>query len=226
MEKITPFDFQRMLFGDAPPEFLIEVFFRGLGLYLFMLLVVRLLGKRMAGELTVMEMVLMITLGGSIAVAMQVPEGGLLMGFVVLTCAFSFERGIAWLAIKSKKFEKISQGSGIILVKDGVLQIKTMKENNITRQQIFANLRVKNIHQLGKVERLYLEASGNFSVYKSENKIAGLSIFPSDDQDIMTSQKKEEDSLACSHCGLMVNTTKSNSDCTGCGHTNWVGAIL
>jgi uncharacterized membrane protein YcaP (DUF421 family) len=72
-----------MLFGDAPPGFLPEVFFRGPGLYLFMLLVVRRLGKRMAGKL--MEMVLMVTLGRSVAVVMQVPEGGVLMGFVVLT---------------------------------------------------------------------------------------------------------------------------------------------
>src|SRR4051812_31139606 len=101
MEKITPFDIGRMLFGEAPPWFLIEVFLRGLLLYLYMLFIMRLLGKRMAGKLSVTEMVLMITLGGSVAVAMQVPEGGVLVGFVVLTCALLFERGLSWYGTKN-----------------------------------------------------------------------------------------------------------------------------
>ena len=225
MDKITPFDINRMLFGDAPPEFLLEVFFRGLALYLFMLLVVRLLGKRMAGELTVMEMVLMITLGGSIAVAMQVPEGGLLLGFVVLTCAFSYERTIAWLTVKSKKFEKISQGQGIILVKDGVLQIQNMKDTNITGQQIFANLRAKKIHQLGKVQRLYLEASGTLSIYKSEEKRPGLSIFPENDEQIIKLQKQVDGTMACNNCGFIISDF-NNQSCAECGHSHWVQAIL
>lgn len=59
-DKIKPFDLWRMIFGDAPPEYFIEVFFRGLALYLFMLFIMRWLGKRMAGELTVVEMVLIL----------------------------------------------------------------------------------------------------------------------------------------------------------------------
>jgi uncharacterized membrane protein YcaP (DUF421 family) len=223
--KVTPFDLQRMLFGDAPPGFLLEVFFRGLGLYLFMLLVVRLLGKRMAGKLTVMEMVLMITLGGSIAVAMQVPEGGVLMGFVVLTCAFSFERGIAWLTVRSKRFETISQGRGIILVKDGVLQIRCLEENNITRQQIFSALRAKEISQLGKIERLYLEASGHFSVYKASEENPGLSISPPDDQMMTDRQKKAAGLVCCCHCGLTVEKTGIQV-CTACKHNEWVEAVF
>jgi len=103
MEKVKAFDLDRMLFGEAPPEYLIEIFFRGLVLYLFILFIVRWLGKRMAGKLTITEMVLMVTLGGSIAVAMQAPDGGTLVGFVVLTCALLFERGLSRLILLSKK---------------------------------------------------------------------------------------------------------------------------
>jgi uncharacterized membrane protein YcaP (DUF421 family) len=135
-DKITPFDLWRMIFGDAPPEYFIEVFFKGLSLYLFMLFIMRWLGKRMAGELTVTEMVLMDTLGASVAVAMQVPEGGVLLGFVVLTCALLFERGVSVLTQKNERFETVSQGCVDVLVKDGILQLDKMEETRITRQQM------------------------------------------------------------------------------------------
>jgi uncharacterized membrane protein YcaP (DUF421 family) len=224
-KEIRPFDIQRMLFGDAPPWFLIEVLLRGLILYLFMLFVMRLLGKRMAGELTVTEMVLMVTLGSSVAVAIQVPEGGVLLGFVVLSCAYLFEKGFSFLTIKSKKLEELSQGKVAVLVKDGVLQLHKMKDTRVTPQQIFATLRGKNIYNLGKVERLYLEAGGEFSVYKTANRSSpGLPIYPSDDKDIADLQEIVADVKACSICGC---TTKNQelTACLECEMNEWVDAV-
>ena len=222
---IKPFDIHRMLFGDAPPWFLFEVFLRGLVLYLFMLFIMRLLGKRMAGELTITEMVLMVTLGSSVAVAIQVPEGGVLLGFVVLSCAFLFERGFSLLTIKSKKIEVLSQGEATMLIKDGVLQLDKMKDTRVTPQQIFATLRGKDIYHLGKVERLYLEAGGSFSIYKvAQNPPPGLPIYPPDDQDISGIQKKAAGVQACLACGC-INTDKNIVTCHQCGEDDWVDAV-
>ncbi len=224
-KEIKPFDLQRMLFGDAPPWFLAEVFARGLILYLFMLFIMRLLGKRMAGELTITEMVLMVTLGSSVAVAIQVPEGGVLLGFVVLSCAFLFEKGFSLLTIKSKKLEELSQGKIAMLIKDGVLQLDKMKDNRITPQQIFATLRGKNIYHLGKVERLYLEAGGGFSIYKvAGDSPPGLPVYPPDDTDIIDSQEKAGGVQACAICGCTIKN-KTESACPSCGQTNWIQAV-
>jgi len=223
-QKIEAFDVERMLFGEAPPEFLIEVFFRGLALYLFMLFIVRLLGKRMAGELTITEMVLMITLGGSVAVAMQVPEGGALIGFVVLICAFVFERIVSKLTLASKKFETVSQGSVAILIRDGVLQKDKMKDTRVTKEQLFAALRHEKVHQLGQVERLYLEAGGGFSIYKYKNDApAGLAVYPEEDT-ILEEKKASGDMQACYDCGFLLPVTMK-SECNHCHGNKWVKAI-
>lgn len=224
-EKIVPFDVWRMVFGDAPPEYFIEIFFRGLALYLFMLFIMRLLGKRMAGELTVTEMVLIITLGASVTVAIQDPEGGVLLGFVVLTCALLFERVISVLTLKSKRFEELSQGRANVLVKDGVLQLKNMKDNKITQQQLFANLRGEKIYNLGKVERVYIEAAGEFSIYKiMKDAPPGLPVLPPDDKEVLTIKKKAEGLKACANCGFTVkNETKEM--CDNCNSLSWTEAI-
>lgn len=225
-EKIHPFDVWRMVFGDAPPEYYIEVFFKGLSLYLFMLFIMRWLGKRMAGELTITEMVLMITLGASVAVAMQVPEGGVLLGFVVLTCALLFERGVSVLTEKSESFERITQGYADLLVKDGVLQLDKIKENRITKQQLFAILRVEEIQQLGQVERLYIEAGGGFSVYKVlGNAPPGLPIFPPDDKEVVSIMKTTDDVKACTNCGLTIKQ-ENQKQCKNCLSDDWTAALF
>lgn len=218
-QTIQPFDIHRMIFGDAPPIYYLEVFFRGLALYLFMIFIMRLLGKRMAGKLTVTEMVLVVTLGASVAVAMQVPEGGVLLGFVVLTCALLFERSISLLTIKSARFETVSQGCADVLVKDGVIQLNKLNDTKITRDQLFANLRNSKIKHLGQIERIYLEAGGNFSIFKvAGDTPPGLPVFPDDDKELLENQKKATDVRACYNCGL-TTTDLSNNNCSNC-HSN------
>jgi hypothetical protein len=56
-------DWQRMLFGQSPPVFLLEVLIRTIIIYVFLLFVLRWLGKRMSGQLTILEMAVMLTLG-------------------------------------------------------------------------------------------------------------------------------------------------------------------
>jgi uncharacterized membrane protein YcaP (DUF421 family) len=176
---IEPFDLYRMLFGEAPPEFAIEVFFRSLILFLYMLVVMRLFGKRMTGELSATEMVIIVTLGGAISVPMQVPEEGFLVGFVVLTCFVLFERGITWLTTRSRRFELLVQGDTRLLVKDGEFQITEMKKIKITKEQICSVLRQQHIEHLSEVERLYIEAGSGFSLYKKEAaQMREVSLFP------------------------------------------------
>jgi uncharacterized membrane protein YcaP (DUF421 family) len=168
----------------------------------------------------------MVTLGASVAVAMQVPEGGVLLGFVVLTCALLFERSISMLTIKSEQFEKISQGCADMLVKDGVLLLDKLQDTRITRQQLFAALRNDEIYNLGKVERLYLEAGGGFSIYKAPGDcLPGLPVFPPDDKEVLSIQKKSEEMKACTNCGFTVKHD-SEDTCNNCNSQQWTTAIL
>ena len=77
-EEIHRGDWHRILIGTAPTEFLLEVLIRTIIIYLFLLVTLRLMGKRMGGQLTISELAVMLTLGAIVSVAMQIPEKGLL----------------------------------------------------------------------------------------------------------------------------------------------------
>jgi uncharacterized membrane protein YcaP (DUF421 family) len=89
-------------------------------------------GKRMSGQLTIMEMAVMLALGAIVAVAMQVPDCGILLSVTVLLCTITFQRGFAWLGFKNANAEKLIQGDLSVLVKDGVLQLAEMQRCRIS----------------------------------------------------------------------------------------------
>src|SRR3954470_20450032 len=110
-------DLKRILVGDAPPMFLLEVFIRTIIIYSVLLLFVRWLGKRMAGQLTITEMSVMIMLGAIVSGPMQLPDRGLLQEAFILLMVVMLQRGTTWLGVKNKTVERIVTGKGILLVK-------------------------------------------------------------------------------------------------------------
>ena len=228
-EEIRLDDIQRILFGQAPPEFLLETFIRTVIIYILLLVIVRWLGKRMSGQLTIMEMAVMLTLGAIVSVPMQVPDRGLLQGVLLLLCTLLFQRGISLLGFKNEKTENMLQGKTSLLIKDGVLQLKQMKKDRISRQQVFSELRQENILNLGMVDRLYLEAEGLFSIFKANEPRPGLPIFPPDDQDLANKQVPATTQgsiqlLACIGCGT-IKEKNEDAVCTDCGHEEFINAV-
>ncbi|GAB2793668.1 hypothetical protein GCM10027275_43280 [Rhabdobacter roseus] len=221
-------DWRRILFGEAPAEFMIEVFFRSLIFYVILIVVMRFMGKRMSGQLTIMEMAVMITLGAIIAPPMQIPDKGMLQGLLVLLCAFIFQRGVNFWAVKSSKVESLLQGEVSVLIKDGRMQMEEMEKAKISKQQLYAVLRNKAIFNLAEVERVYLEACGLFSIYKYDKgdaakPKAGLSLLPPADEGIQSLLVEiEEDVFVCNNCGNLATTTKTT--CDRCGKDAWTKA--
>lgn len=222
-EEIQISDLPRILFGDAPPIFMLEVFIRTLVVFCLLLLAMKLLGKRMTGELTLTEIAVMITLGGIIAVPMQMPDRGILQGLLTLILAIIFMRGVSYWAFKSKKFSTISQGKVHVLVKDGIIQLNTMKAIRMSQQQLFTVLRNKEITNLGEVKRLYMEACGMPNVIQYSGTCKGLPLYPKDDTELLETAAMINDQLACLQCGKLNPPTEHQ--CLNCGYDKFIQAI-
>ena len=218
-------DWQRILFGNASPEFLLEVFIRTLIIYVALLLAVKWLGKRMSGQLTIIEMTVMITLGAIVSVPMQMPDRGILQGLLILITALLLHRGITHLGYRSPRAEDIIQRKPSVIVKDGVLQLKEMHASRVSKQQLFSELRSKKIFHLGKVRRVYLEPSGAFSILLANEAHQGLPLYPPSDRDIFKTMKADyKQSLVCINCGMMSDKEEIDT-CEGCHEHEFIKAI-
>ena len=220
-------DFKRLFLGEAPLEFLIEVSLRFLIVYLIFFFTMRLLGKRMAAQLTMFELIIIITLGAAIALPMESPDKGILPGLLILGFIVFYEKGLSFLTFKSLKIETITQGNASILLKDGRIIMDEMKNTVLSLERLFAELRVLNITHLGEIDRVYLEACGLFSVMKSTKPKAGLSIIPERDRNLIPQLKIVENEYACVKCGnISYSKIIPKEKCQYCNNNEWINAII
>ncbi|MBS9523014.1 DUF421 domain-containing protein [Litoribacter ruber] len=187
--EVEMWDWHRIWVGDVPTMFLVEVLIRSIIVFATLLFTLRIMGKRMGGQLSLSEMAVMVTLGALVAVPMQIYDRGLLMGFTALIIAYFFQRGFNLMGVKYTWFEELSQGKLSILVKDGKILEDAMLKSRISKNQLFALLRNEQITHLSEVKRLYLEASGTISIYKSENEEKKNHILPMKDEKIQREAK-------------------------------------
>lgn len=205
-------DWNRILFGESPPAYLLEVVVRVAIIYILILIAMRSLGKRMTAEVSRAELVARVSIAAAVGLPIQRPERGLLGTAVVAVIIVFVGRWLAAIAFRSHRFEKAYQGYYATLVCDGVLDRQRMKKVRITQERLFAALRSESVRHLGQVKRFYIEANGEFSLVYAEDEQPGLSVIPEWDTE-MRQRHQQTDVLLCKDCG---QSWKENSG--KCGH--------
>ena len=84
-QAIVAFDLKRMLIGDEPPLFLLEIAIRTIIIYAYTLFLLRWLGSRTVGQLSTVEFLLVIALGSAVGDAMFYPDVPLIQSMLVVT---------------------------------------------------------------------------------------------------------------------------------------------
>jgi len=223
-EDIKLGDWSRMLFGEVPATFFIEVILRSAVLYLLLIISMRLMGKRMAAQLSRNERVATVSLAAAIGIPLQAPDKGLLPAFAIALIVILAGRMLSIWAFNHQPFEKASQGNVGMLIKDGVMDMQAMRRTRITQDRLFSALRGENIKQLGEVKRLYMEAAGAFSCVKEEHPGPGLSILPENDPEFMKLQSFTQEVTVCGRCG--TRRVQSEPACGNCDYTGWTQAAV
>jgi uncharacterized membrane protein YcaP (DUF421 family) len=218
-DDIHLYDLQRILLGQVPPLFYIELIIRGLFVYALITFGIKYMGKRISAELTPSELAAIASLAAATGLVIMAPDRGLLPPVIVLVVMIAIKRFTDSRNYRSRKFERLTQGTNSALVKDGVLQTHEMVRTRISKEQLFAQLRQGSVIHLGMVKRLFIEVNGSFSLVKEKEKKAGMPVIPSWDTSFVSTLQRLSDMQICSNCGQpRVNHEQK---CTNCDSTNW-----
>jgi uncharacterized membrane protein YcaP (DUF421 family) len=164
----------RILIGENPWSFLLEVSVRSAIIYVVLFITMRLMGRRMAAQLSVSELAVMITLGAAVGVPLQTVEQGLLSAAVLLVCALVFQRGLSTLSFRRRSIEVRIQGDVTLLLIDGRLLMGNLTASRLTPARIFSELQTQGVSQLGELRRVYLESTGDLSIVRFKRPRYGL----------------------------------------------------
>ncbi len=227
------FDLHRMFIGDLPWTFTLEVIVRTVIMYVFTLLMIRLLSRRAIGQLSLIEFALVIALGSAVGDPMFYPDVPLFHGFAVITTIVALNRGINWLMTRNEAVEQIVEGVPATLVEDGKINVPNLRRFGLSQDELFEFLRGQGVENLGTIREAYFEQNGQISVFRDPQAQArpGLRIVPPWDIAKMQTLKKGElvddaRTLACHRCGFTrpFNQEKLPA-CPACKGIVWTDAV-
>lgn len=138
---------------------------RTLIIYLFLTLVIRLLGKRQIGQLQVSEFVSTLLISEIAAVPITDGSKNLLTAIIPISLIGVLEYTVPILLFRYPKIRRTVEGTPSYLVKRGKIDQGEMKKNRISPEEFLSILRTSGIADPTEVEYAVLEPSGTVSVF-------------------------------------------------------------
>ncbi|KYC91854.1 MULTISPECIES: DUF421 domain-containing protein [Heyndrickxia] len=152
-------------------ENLLIIFFRTLLMYVAILVIFRLMGKREIGELNVLDLVVFIMIGEMAVVAIENHSEPVVNTLLPMVVLLGIQIALALFSLRSNRIRKLIDGKPSILINKGKIDEKEMRKQRYNFDDLLMQLRSKDIDNIADVEFAILETSGQLSVVKkSKNK--------------------------------------------------------
>lgn len=169
-KEVVPLEWGRILIGPNPPLFYAEIAARILMLFVLLLLVVHILGKRGQQNLSPMQQLLMVALGSAAGDVMLYPELSIGYAAAVLAGVTALTIGVEKSASYSHRIRDYLESQPCVLIQDGCIDQAVMKRERTTERELHAILRGKGAVALSQVELAILEVTGEITVLLNDSK--------------------------------------------------------
>lgn len=152
---------------------MVTALMRTIILYLFIVVCIRLMGKRQIGELEPSELVLSLLLADIASVPMQDFGIPLFAGMIPILALISISAILSALTVKNIRMRAILNGRPSIVIENGKIRPKEMLKNRFTADELMEELRISGQTDISKIKCAILETSGRLSVipYATEQPV-------------------------------------------------------
>jgi uncharacterized membrane protein YcaP (DUF421 family) len=154
-------------------------------LYAVVIFLIRVMGKRQIGELQPAEFVVTMLVSEIASIPMQDNTIPILNSISALFVLVAYEVITSAVSLKSYKFRAFMQGHPIIVIRNGVIDIKALKKMRMSVNDLMGALRQKDVFEISQVSYAIFETNGQISVLlkpENMNATAGdLNLRPQDE---------------------------------------------
>lgn len=139
-------------------------------LYIFVILAVRLMGKRQISDMQPSELVITLIISDIASIPMQNTSQPLISGIVPVVILVALEIFVSIFMMKSNIFRRLLCGGPVLVIEDGKLLQKQMKRLRLTTEDLCIQLRQQDIFSLEDVQYCIIETNGTVSVLEKPEK--------------------------------------------------------
>ena len=140
-------------------------YIRTIVLYLVLIAIIRLMGKRQIGQMEASEFVVTMLVANLASIPMQDEGVPLHSGLVPMVTILGVEFILTALSMASLRFRRLLCGKPVILIENGHILQENLRRTRVTLDELTGHLREKDILDLNTVQYAILETDGNLSVF-------------------------------------------------------------
>ncbi len=149
----------------------LDIILRSTAVYFFMVIALRLFGKKELSQLNTADVILILLISNSVQNAMVGNDTSLWGGLAAATVLFTINFILKKLMFKYPRFSDFMQEKPEILIHNGNLDFKTLSKLNITSDELKEAMREHGIEYFKDVKLAMLEIDGNISIISGENSL-------------------------------------------------------
>ena len=150
---------EQNIIGDNMSLVIIRAFI----IYVFVIVAVRIMGKRQVGELKPHELVITFLISSTATIPLQDNNMPLLNCIVPVLLFVSLEIIVAVLSVKSVKFRNLIQGRPIVIIDKGKIDEKKLRQLRFTVDDLCDALRQQGYWDIAEVQNAVIETNGSIS---------------------------------------------------------------
>jgi uncharacterized membrane protein YcaP (DUF421 family) len=140
---------------------------RALAVYVLMLVVIRVLGKRTVGNFAAFDLLVALMLG-EVADEIIYGDVSIAQGFVAIGVVAAAQYGNAWLSYWDHGFDAVLEGKPTPIVRNGEMVKKGMRQERMNEKAVMHELRLQGVDDISAVKLAMVETDGVVSVIKED----------------------------------------------------------
>lgn len=145
------------------------ILLRTMFMYLFIFVIMRMMGKREIGKLSVFDLVISIMIAEIAVIVIESTDKSLWTAIAPMLVLSLVQIGIAFLSLKNAKLRALIDGKPSVLIRGGKLNRQEMRKQRYNLDDLMSQLRESGIADVGAVELAVLESTGKLSVIRKED---------------------------------------------------------
>ena len=156
----------------------LEIVVRALSVYLFMILALRVFGKKELAQLSVIDLLFILLISNAVQNAMVGPDTSLQGGLIAATALFAANFTLKKILYRNKHLSDLLQGESVLLIYKGKVNRKNLKEAQITLDELKAAIREHGAKDIENGDLAMMEVDGNISVISSDFNKRSMVVHP------------------------------------------------
>ena len=149
-----------------------EIVLRGGLLYLALLVLLRLSGKRTVGQFTPFDLLVLVMLGDAVQGGMIADDKSVTGAVILVTTLLTLNWLAGFLSARSRGVDQLLEGSPVLLIREGTLYEKMLRKSNISHSDLKESMRKAGCIRVEEVRLAVLETDGHITIVpKDESKL-------------------------------------------------------